>query len=152
MDPLQEAAAVGFERADELGFWEESKRDMKGKMERFNEVWRELGLPYSDPEGGYFVMVNMSKVNLPDDYIFPPHVADRPRDFKLCWFLIMELGVAAIPPTGLLCICLIICIECVLKANFDLYRFWEQQSSIRRKEHTSSRITCALHFARTTTS
>jgi kynurenine aminotransferase len=41
----------------------------------------------------------MSKVKLPEDYQFPPHVANRPRDFKLAWFLIMELGVAAIPPT-----------------------------------------------------
>jgi kynurenine aminotransferase len=41
----------------------------------------------------------MAKVQLPDDYHFPPHVAERPRDFKLSWFLIMELGVAAIPPT-----------------------------------------------------
>jgi kynurenine aminotransferase len=41
----------------------------------------------------------MSKVELPIDYSFPPHVANRPRDFKLSWFLIMELGVAAIPPT-----------------------------------------------------
>ena len=44
-------------------------------------------------------MVNFSKVNIPDNYQFPPHVASRPRDFKLAWFLIMELGVAAIPPT-----------------------------------------------------
>ena len=54
---------------------------------------------YSDPQGGYFVLVNMSKVQLPEDYQFPAHVANRPRDFKLCWFLITELGVAAIPPT-----------------------------------------------------
>jgi len=54
---------------------------------------------YSDPEGGYFVLVNMAKVKLPSDYPFPPQVADRPRDFKLSWFLIQEVGVAAIPPT-----------------------------------------------------
>ena len=54
---------------------------------------------YSEPEGGYFVLVNLAKVQLPEDYPFPPHVADRPRDFKLMWFCIMELGVAAIPPT-----------------------------------------------------
>ena len=41
----------------------------------------------------------MSKVRLPDNYKFPPHVAERPRDFKLAWFLIQEVGVAAIPPT-----------------------------------------------------
>lgn len=72
---------------------------MRGKMARFNEVWAELGLPYTEPEGGYFVMVNMARVRLPSDYPFPPHVASRPRDFRLAWFLIQELGVAAIPPT-----------------------------------------------------
>ena len=58
-----------------------------------------LDLPFSDPEGGYFVLVNMAKVKLPADYPFPDHVKDRPRDFKLSWFLIQEVGVAAIPPT-----------------------------------------------------
>ena len=74
-------------------------RDMRGKVARFNEVWGELGLPYTEPEGGYFVMVNMARVRLPDDYPFPAHVASRPRDFRLAWFLIQEVGVAAIPPT-----------------------------------------------------
>ncbi|KAH0558435.1 hypothetical protein GP486_004904 [Trichoglossum hirsutum] len=99
VSPLQEAAAVGFEKAEEMGFWDESKKDMLSKMKRFNEVWDELGLPYSEPEGGYFVLVNLKKVRLPDDYDFPPHVVERPRDFKLSWFLIKEVGVAAIPPT-----------------------------------------------------
>ena len=58
-----------------------------------------IGQQYTDPEGGYFVLVNMSKVRLPDDYDFPSHIASRSRDFKLCWFLIMEIGIAAIPPT-----------------------------------------------------
>lgn len=99
VSPLQEACAIGFEQADAHGFWDESKKEMKGKMTRFNAVWDELGLPYSDPEGGYFVLVNMKKVKLPEDYPFPAHVSSRPRDFKLAWFLIQEIGVAAIPPT-----------------------------------------------------
>lgn len=98
--PLQEAAAVGFEQAGKYDFWQESKREMQAKSRRFNEIWPELGLPYSDPEGGYFVLVNMEKVQLPENYEFPPHVAERPRDFKLSWFLMQELGVATIPPTG----------------------------------------------------
>jgi kynurenine aminotransferase len=122
VSPLQEAAAVGFEKADEMGFWDESKKEMLSKMKRFNEVWDELGLPvthtpapgrlplglkeilnhhqYSEPEGGYFVLVNLKKVRIPAGYDFPPHVAERPHDFKLSWFLIKEVGVAAIPPTG----------------------------------------------------
>ncbi|KAL2823945.1 pyridoxal phosphate-dependent transferase [Aspergillus cavernicola] len=99
VSPLQEAAAVAFEEADKEGFWDESRDEMKKKMELFCEVFDELNIPYSDPEGGYFVLANMASVNLPEDYPFPSHVASRPRDFKLCWFLIHEVGVAAIPPT-----------------------------------------------------
>ncbi len=99
VSPLQEAAAVGFERADEKGFWEESRVEMRNKMTRFCAVFDELGLPYSDPEGGYFVLANLSKVQLPEKYEWPDHVRCRPRDFKLSWFLIMELGVATIPPS-----------------------------------------------------
>ncbi|KAI4625740.1 hypothetical protein J4E80_002873 [Alternaria sp. BMP 0032] len=99
VSPLQEATAIGFEQADAHNFWDESKKEMKAKIDKFTAVFNELGLPYSDPEGGYFVLVNMSKVKLPSDYEFPPHVAERPRDFQLSWFLIKEVGVAAIPPT-----------------------------------------------------
>lgn len=99
VSPLQEACAVGFEQAEAEGFWERTVRETKGKMDRFNAIWRELGLTYSEPEGGYFVLVNMKRVRLPDGYTFPAHVASRPRDFKLAWFLIQEMGVAAIPPT-----------------------------------------------------
>lgn len=99
VSPLQEACAIGFNEADKNGFWDQAKEEMKGKMDRFNAIWPELGLPYSEPEGGYFVLVNCKKVRMPDDYPFPPHVASRPRDFKLSWFLIHEVGVAAIPPT-----------------------------------------------------
>ncbi|KAL1842435.1 hypothetical protein VTJ49DRAFT_5283 [Mycothermus thermophilus] len=99
VSPLQEACAIGFEQADAQGFWEESIKSMRHKMDLFNAVWHELGIPYSEPEGGYFVMVNLSKVQIPEGYEFPPHVASRPRDFRLAWFLIHELGVAAIPPS-----------------------------------------------------
>jgi kynurenine aminotransferase len=99
VSPLQEATAIGFEQADAHNFWDESKKEMKGKMDKFNAIWDELALPFSDPEGGYFVLVNMAKVHLPENYEFPPHVAERSRDFQLSWFLIKEVGVAAIPPT-----------------------------------------------------
>ncbi|KAF8539900.1 pyridoxal phosphate-dependent transferase [Trichophaea hybrida] len=99
VSPLQEAVAIGLEQADKEGFWEQSKKDMKAKMERFNQVWDELGLPYTEPDGGYFVLVNLSKVKIPEGMVFPESVSGRARDFQLCLFLIKELGVAAIPPT-----------------------------------------------------
>ena len=99
VSPLQEAAAVGFEQAESEGFWETSRREMGAKVQRFCEVFDEMEIPYSEPEGGYFVLANLRKVKLPESYDWPPQVKDRPRDFKLSWFCIMELGVAAIPPT-----------------------------------------------------
>lgn len=99
VSPLQEACAIGFEQADAHSFWSSSITSMLSKITLFTSVFDELGIPYSQPEGGYFVMANFSKVRLPSDYPFPPHVASRPRDFRLAWFLIQELGVAAIPPS-----------------------------------------------------
>ena len=45
------------------------------------------------------MLANLRRVKLPEDYAFPEHVAGRPRDFRLCWFLITVVGVAAVPPT-----------------------------------------------------
>jgi hypothetical protein len=39
------------------------------------------------------VVVNMKKVKLPESYVYPAHISSRPRDFKLAWFLINELGI-----------------------------------------------------------
>jgi kynurenine aminotransferase len=47
VSPLQEATAIGFELADKNNFWDESKAEMKGKMDKFNKIWDELGLPVS---------------------------------------------------------------------------------------------------------
>jgi len=99
VSPLQEATAVAFEQADAHGFWDETKRDMQAKMMRFVSVFDELDLPYSIPDGGYFVLANLAKVKMPEEYDYPDHVKDRPRDFKMAWWLIMEFGVAAIPPS-----------------------------------------------------
>lgn len=97
--PPQEAIATAFEQAEEHDFWNKSRTEMQSKVKRFCAVFDELGMPYSMPDGGYFVLANMAKVRLPDDYDWPEEVLDRPRDYRLAWFLIMEMGVAAIPPS-----------------------------------------------------
>jgi kynurenine aminotransferase len=57
-------------------------------------------IKYSIPDGGYFVVVNMKKIKLPDSYMYPAHISSRPRDFKLAWVLINELGAGAILLSG----------------------------------------------------
>ena len=45
--PSQIAAAVGLEKAEEEGFWEKNRQDMKSKIDCLCEVFRELELPVS---------------------------------------------------------------------------------------------------------
>jgi kynurenine aminotransferase len=47
VSPLQEAAAIGYEQAGKLGFWQQSVADMAARIKKFNEVWDELGMPVS---------------------------------------------------------------------------------------------------------
>ncbi|KAL6811383.1 putative kynurenine aminotransferase [Trichoderma sp. SZMC 28015] len=97
VSPLQEAIAVAFDKANQVGFWDYSQREMKQKLDMFIQAFDELKIPYSYPEGGYFVLANMASIKLPEDYPFPLHISSRPRDFKIAYFLIRELGVATIP-------------------------------------------------------
>lgn len=52
---LQEAAAVGYEVAEEKGFWRQAVEEIDGKMKSFCEVWDELGLPVSSLAKDYLV-------------------------------------------------------------------------------------------------
>ncbi|GJP92847.1 fungal specific transcription factor domain family protein [Aspergillus niger] len=61
-----------------------------------DEVFQEWDFAYTIPEGGYFVLVNLAKVQVPREYRLPPYICERRRDILLAWFFIMELGVAAI--------------------------------------------------------
>ena len=45
VSPLQEAVAIAFEEANQYHFFETCVKDMKGKVDRFCQVFDELGLP-----------------------------------------------------------------------------------------------------------
>ena len=65
VSPLQEAVAVGFEEAEKHGFWEESKKEMKDKMDRFNQVFDELGLPVCSSRGAFMKSLLISRSSTP---------------------------------------------------------------------------------------
>lgn len=47
VSPLQEASAVAFEKADAVGFWDQSRTEMRQKVELFCKVFDELEIPVS---------------------------------------------------------------------------------------------------------
>lgn len=71
----------------------------KKKFEILCSVFDELGLPYTEPEGAYYLLVSFKKVKIPQDYVYPKELEGRANDFKLAYWLIKEIGVVGIPPT-----------------------------------------------------
>ncbi|SCV05192.1 LANO_0H02080g1_1 [Lachancea nothofagi CBS 11611] len=97
--PPQEACANSIETALGNNYFENMRQEYIRKFEIFTKVFDELGLPYTKPEGTYFVLADFSKVRIPEDYPFPDELRSKGKDFRISYWLINELGVVAIPPT-----------------------------------------------------
>ncbi|KDQ64893.1 hypothetical protein JAAARDRAFT_28546 [Jaapia argillacea MUCL 33604] len=101
--PLQEAAAAGLEQATERGFFEKQLAEYAERREVLCNAFERLGMKYTLPEGSYFVLLDISEVDIPDDYPFPASLDGRGRDFRACWFIAMEVGVSSIPVSEFYC-------------------------------------------------
>ncbi len=80
--PLQEAAVVALALPD--SYYDELQASYTAKRELFLGYLRETGLAYSEPEGAYYVMVDIAPTGWTDDRAF-------------CEWLVKEVGVAAVP-------------------------------------------------------
>jgi aspartate/methionine/tyrosine aminotransferase len=80
--PLQEAAIAGLELPD--SYYAELRASYTKKRELFLSYLRRVGLPFSEPQGAYYVMVDISAFGCPQDTLF-------------CDWLVREVGVAAVP-------------------------------------------------------
>lgn len=79
--PLQEAAVAGLELPDS---YYAGLRDLyTAKRDLFLDILRRTGLPFTEPQGAYYVMVDISSLGFPDDGV----ASD--------WF-IREVGVAGV--------------------------------------------------------
>ena len=80
--PLQEAAIAGLELPD--SYYAELQVSYTAKRELFLGYLRRAGLRFSEPEGAYYVMVDISEFGAASDTAF-------------CERLTREVGVAAVP-------------------------------------------------------
>jgi len=101
--PLQEAAASGLEQATKRGYWAKQVQEYEERRAVLLKYFDEAGLRYSVPFGTYFVLVDISKVDIPKDYPFPEMIKGRGRDFHAGWFLAQELKVSSIPVSEFYC-------------------------------------------------
>ncbi|URZ01811.1 pyridoxal phosphate-dependent aminotransferase [Clostridium felsineum] len=80
--PLQRAVLPGLEFGDE--YYDKLNEIYTRKKSIFIEGIREIGLKYFEPQGAYYVLVDIAEFGEKDDY-------------KFCEWLAKEIGVAAVP-------------------------------------------------------
>ncbi len=80
--PLQEAAIAGLEMPE--AYYAHLAEIYAAKRDLFLGGLRAAGLTFTEPEGAYYVMVDVSEFGAPDDVAF-------------CEWLAREVGVAAVP-------------------------------------------------------
>lgn len=80
--PLQEAAVTALNFGND--YYKQLQRHYTGKKDFFLQGLERLGLPYTVPQGAYYVMVDVSEFGVTDDV-------------KFCEWLAQEVGVAAVP-------------------------------------------------------
>lgn len=80
--PLQKAAAVGLEFDD--SYYTRLREMYTQKRDLFLNGLKEIGLSYYEPQGAYYVLVDISKFGFDSDMEF-------------CEWMIREIGVAAVP-------------------------------------------------------
>ncbi len=80
--PLMEAAVTGLEFDD--GYYEELAAHYAHMKEIFVGGLKRLGLKFTDPQGAYYVLVDVSEFGVKDD-------------LKFCEWMIQNVGVAAVP-------------------------------------------------------
>lgn len=98
--PFQETLAIGLEQAPERHFFEDQLAAYQERRDVICSYFDQLGLPYTAVEGTYFLLVDMSKVKIPDDYVVPEHVIKgRNIDYAKCWWMAQTIKVVSIPPS-----------------------------------------------------
>ena len=80
--PLQEAAVVGLELPD--SYYAELRATYTAKRELFLGWLRQTGLPFTEPQGAYYVMVDISSLGFATDTVAAE-------------WMIREIGVAGVP-------------------------------------------------------
>ena len=84
--PLQKAMAEALDDAPRSGYYEALYDFYRERRDLLVDILREVGLKVGSPQGTYFVMADIRPWGFSDDVSF-------------CRYLMIDLGVAAIPPS-----------------------------------------------------
>lgn len=101
--PLQEAAAAGLEQAQKRDYFKHEVAAYAERRQILVDAFDSMGLKYSLPEGTYFLLLDISDFDIPEDYPYPESLVGRGKDFKFGWVMAQEIGVSGIPVSEFYC-------------------------------------------------
>lgn len=97
VSPLQEAVATGLELANKKALFETQRKEYQERRDVLLGYLDRLGLPYTIPDGAYFVLLETCQLEIPKDFEMIEPVKSKPRDWQICWFIAKQVGVVCIP-------------------------------------------------------
>eukprot|EP01080_Neovahlkampfia_damariscottae_P002842 gene2842-4248_t len=89
--PLQLATAHALELTSTSNYFEELRSNLRTKKEQLCEMLDDVSLKPVIPHSGYFVLVDISKID------FPWNESKESKDYAFCRWLPHSIGIAAIP-------------------------------------------------------
>lgn len=106
--PAQQAIAYALEEAEKPyegfeSYYAFLLDSYRRKRTILMDALSSAGLTPVRPDGGFFIIADTSKVQVPEAYLKETTPASGPvmsRDWALCRYLTKEIGVAAIPPSA----------------------------------------------------
>ncbi|CAH1786885.1 unnamed protein product [Owenia fusiformis] len=98
--PIQEAVAVGFETElprinTKECFYHSLPAELQVKRDRLAELLKSVGMTPTIPEGGYFMMADISQLDFKVDESNP-----EPKDYQFVKWMTREKKLSAIPPSA----------------------------------------------------
>lgn len=100
----QEGAAIGLEGAAKEDFFKTQVDQYAHRRELLSKALDDIGLSYTVPHGGYFIIADVSGITIPDEWTkendVPEGILKKPEDYLKAWFIAKVCDVVVIPATA----------------------------------------------------
>lgn len=100
----QEGAAIGLEGAKGKDFFPTQIEQYAHRRELLSKALDDIGLEYTIPHGGYFIIADASKIVIPDNWVeenkVPEGILKKEEDYLKAWFIAKICDVVVIPATA----------------------------------------------------
>ncbi|KAJ9475370.1 putative kynurenine--oxoglutarate transaminase BNA3 [Pseudozyma hubeiensis] len=100
----QEGAAIGLEGAASEKFFDRQVQEYAERRRLLSQALDDIGLSYTVPHGGYFIMADAAKIKIPEKWVeendVPEGILKKPGDYLKAWFIAKVCDVVVIPATA----------------------------------------------------